>query len=205
MYRVKETIIVEGLYDKIKLSQFIDGVIFVTNGFTVFTNRNMQASIKALGEKTGVVILTDSDSAGFRIRNFVKQLLPDEYVRHAYIPNIEGKEKRKRTAGKEGFLGVEGVSDEIIIKALKDAGCDIDGTVQVRQRQRDITKADMYAAGFSGGEGSRKRRERLTEALGLPYKISSNMLLDVLNRLLSPEELCEIIQKLDKNDKENCL
>lgn len=196
MYKISEMIIVEGLYDKIKLSQLVDGVIFVTNGFTVFTNENMQQNIKTLGAKTGIVILTDSDSAGFRIRNFVKQLLPSELVKHAYIPNIEGKERRKRIAGKEGILGVEGVKDEVIIEALRKSGCKIDGEKSARKEGRAITKADMYECGLSGGENSRAMREKLTDALDLPYKISSNMLLSVLNRLFNYEEFCDLVQNL---------
>ena len=200
MYKVEEVIIVEGLYDKIKLSQFIDGIIFVTNGFTVFTNENMQKSIKKLGEDLGIVILTDSDTAGFKIRNFVKQLLPEDKVKHAYIPDIEGKEKRKRTAGKEGLLGVEGVSDKIIIDAIIKSGAKVNGSAKSYERQREITKADMYFAGLSGGEGSRKKRELLTKSLGLPYKISANMLLDVLNGLFDYKEFCELVQNIEEND-----
>ncbi len=198
MYKIRETIIVEGLYDKIKLSRFIEGVIFVTNGFTVFKNDAMQQTIKELGRRTGIVILTDSDSAGFMIRNFVKQLLPENMVKHAYIPAIDGKERRKRVPGKEGILGVEGVSENIIIDALKKAGCTVDGRRDEKNVSgRVITKADMYSAGLSGGENSRARRIRLAESLGLPYKISTNMLLSVLNRLFDYGEFCELIQNMD--------
>ena len=201
MYKISETIIVEGLYDKIKLSQFIDGVIFATNGFSIFKNENMQQMIKNLGEKTGIVILTDSDSAGFMIRNFVKQLLPEDKVKHAYIPAIEGKERRKREAGKEGILGVEGVKDEVIIEALRASGCHIEGEKAAKKEGKPITKADMYAAGLSGGENSRERRIKLTESLNLPYKISANMLLSVLNRLFDYDEFCELVQNLYEGEK----
>ncbi|MBQ7572956.1 MAG: DUF4093 domain-containing protein [Clostridia bacterium] len=204
MYKIKETIIVEGLYDKIKLSQFVDGVIFVTNGFSVFTNENMQKSIQELGKRTGIVILTDSDSAGFKIRNFVKQLLPEKLVKHAYIPNIEGKEKRKRIGGKEGLLGVEGVSDDVIIEALRASGATIDGENTRVKNNRTITKSDMFNLGLSGTKDSVKMRVLLTKELGLPYKISSNMLLDVINRLLTFDELCELVQNIDKNSDKFC-
>ena len=204
MYKIKETIIVEGLYDKIKLSQFVDGVIFVTNGFSVFTNENMQKSIQELGKRTGIVILTDSDSAGFKIRNFVKQLLPTELVKHAYIPNIEGKEKRKRIGGKEGLLGVEGVSDDVIIEALRASGATIDGENTRVKNNRTITKADMFNLGLSGTKDSAKMRVLLTQELGLPYKISSNMLLDVINRLLTFDELCELVQNIEENTDKFC-
>lgn len=197
MYKIDEMIIVEGLYDKIKLSQIVDAVIFVTNGFSVFTNKNMQNTIKTLGEKTGIVILTDSDAAGFKIRNFVKQLLPEDKVKHAYIPDVEGKEKRKREAGKEGLLGVEGMKSEIIIDALKKSGCTVNGAESEENHARTITKADMYAAGLTGGENSRLLRSRLTDSLNLPYKISSNMLLKVLNRLFDYDEFCELVQNLN--------
>ncbi len=199
MYKIKETIIVEGVYDKIKLSQLIDGVIFVTNGFTVFKNPDMQNTIRELGKKTGIVILTDSDSAGFKIRNFVKQLLPSELVKHAYIPDIPGKEKRKRIAGKEGILGVEGVSDELIIEALKRSGATVDGETQ--EKRQAVTKADMYRLGLSGGNDSAKLREWLTEEMGLPYKISANMLLDVINRLTTLDKLCELVQNIKARDR----
>lgn len=194
MYKVKETIIVEGVYDKIKLSGFIDGIIFVTGGFSVMNDEKKCKTIKTLAEKTGIVILTDSDSAGFRIRSFVKQLAPPELVKHAYIPDIAGKEKRKTQAGKEGLLGVEGMTEEIIIEALKKSGCHIDGTAS--KTLKEIKKSDLYMLGLSGGAGSRQKREKLTNILGLPSKISANMLLDVLNRLTGLDELKEICEEL---------
>lgn len=196
MYKVKETIIVEGTYDKIKLSGFIDGVIFTTNGFGIFARRDILKSIKTMAEKTGIVILTDSDSAGFKIRSFVKQYIPEEYVRHAYVPEIKGKEKRKARPGKEGILGVEGISEEIIIDALKKAGCTIDGVEGNTKSAREITKADFYAFGLSGGSNSAELRRSLARELGLPTKISANMLLDVVNRLLDYDEFSQIVQSL---------
>ncbi len=195
MYKIKETVIVEGAYDKIKLSRFIDGIIITTHGFSIFKNEGLKASIKKLADETGVVILTDSDSAGFQIRNYIKQMLSSDKVLHAYIPDIHGKEKRKATAGKEGLLGVEGISDDIIIDALKKAGCTLDGDKESPREGRAVTKADMFRLGLSGGEESAKRRDALAKELGLPLKISANMLLDVINRLLTYEELCEIVQK----------
>lgn len=201
MYRIKETIVVEGVYDKIKLSRFIDAVIIATNGFCVFSDKSVVESIKQMAEKTGVVILTDSDSAGFKIRNYIKQFLPKDKVKHAYVPDIYGKEKRKREAGKEGLLGVEGINDDIILSALRDAGCEIDGGRTEEKCGREITKADLYMAGLSGGEGSREKRNALAASLGIPMKISANMLLDILNRLLNFDEFCEIIQNIEQ-DKE---
>lgn len=196
MYKVKETIIVEGTYDKIKLSGFIDGVIFTTNGFGIFARRDILKSIKTMAEKTDIVILTDSDSAGFKIRSFVKQYIPEQYVKHAYIPEIKGKEKRKAKPGKEGILGVEGISEEIIIDALKKAGCTIDGVEGNTKSAREITKADFYAFGLSGGANSSELRRALARELGLPTKISANMLLDVVNRLLDYDEFSQIVKSL---------
>ena len=195
MYKIKETIIVEGMYDKIKLSGFIDGVIFVTDGFAVMNDKKKCDAIKTLAQKTGIVILTDSDSAGFRIRNFVKQLAPGCDIKNAYIPDVKGKEKRKNQPGKEGLIGVEGISEKILLDALVKSGCEIDGDSQKKEKSRNITKADLYALGLTGGENSRQKREKLTRELGLPIRISTNMLLDVLNRLISYEELKELCEE----------
>ena len=200
MVRIKEAIIVEGIYDKIKLSRFIDGVIFVTGGFSVIKDKKRLLTIKSLAEKTGIVILTDSDTAGFRIRNYVKQNIPKAEVKHAYVPEIRGKEKRKRVAGKEGILGVEGMNEDVIIDALKRAGCEIEG-VAVREKQKSqITKADMYMLGLSGGESSSKLRKLLEQEIGIPSKISANMLLEVLNRLFTLEELSELLENIMTNN-----
>lgn len=198
MYKIKETIIVEGTYDKIKLSGFIDGVILTTGGFTVFKNQALRKSIKTLAEETGVVILTDSDSAGFKIRSFIKQNIPEEYIKHAYIPDIKGKEKRKREPGKEGLLGVEGMTEEIIIDALKKAGCTIDGSKTEPKASRAITKADLMRLGLAGGNGSSELRHALANELKLPAKLSANMLLDILNRLLTYEELEKLAEEIQK-------
>lgn len=202
MYKIKETVIVEGTYDKIKLSGFLDGVILATGGFSVMKDKKKCETIKTLAEKTGIVILTDSDSAGFRIRNFVKQLAPGCDIKNAYIPEIKGKEKRKRQPGKEGLIGVEGISEEVILAALRKSGCEIDGDSSVKVKIRTITKADLYALGLSGRDNSAQLRIMLTDELGLPSKISANMLLDVLNRLLSFEELEALMNDLLK--QKNC-
>ena len=196
MYRIKEAIIVEGAYDKIKLSGFIDGVILTTHGFAVYTNPDFIATIKRLAEETGIVILTDSDSAGLRIRNFVKQQAASGKVLHAYVPDIAGKEKRKRTASAEGLLGVEGMSEDIIINALKQAGCTVDDSAQDGKKS-GITKTDLYMLGLSGGSGSRELREKLSHEIGVPAKLSANMLLDVLNRLVTLDELKNIIDRIN--------
>lgn len=195
MHTIKEAVIVEGIYDKNKLESFLDGVILTTHGFAVYRNDDFVKTIQKLAEKTGIVILTDSDSAGLRIRSFIKQKVPEDRVKHAYVPDIEGVERRKRKASAEGLLGVEGMSEEIILKALRDAGCTIDDS-ESKGAQSRITKADMFALGLSGGGGARGLRERLSEELGVPAKLSANMLLEVLNRMVSLEELVEIVQKI---------
>lgn len=200
MYTIKETIIVEGIYDKIKLSEIIDGVIFVTDGFSIFNNKKAQKTLVTLAEKTGLVIFTDSDSAGLKIRNYIKQLVPKDQVKHAYIPEIYGKERRKNTPGKEGLLGVEGVDTDILVSALKASGASVDGNCEKKAKERFITKADFYSLGLSGRENSAQLRQSLALHLGLPSKLSANMLLDVVNRLLSyedTEKLCEEIKRGD--------
>ncbi|MDD6736293.1 MAG: DUF4093 domain-containing protein [Clostridiales bacterium] len=196
MYTVKETLIVEGTYDKIKLSGFIDSIIFTTNGFAVFKNKQAQRSIRTFAEKTGIVILTDSDSAGIKIRNFVKQLAKDGRVLHAYIPELEGKEKRKTAPGKEGLLGVEGISEEIIMDAIRKSGATVNGERGSCREKKPVTKADFYAMGLSGGKNSEELRRKLAKKLGIPSKLSSNMLLSAVNRMLTSEELAEIIGEI---------
>lgn len=191
MYKIKECIIVEGSYDKIKLSGFIDGIILEVHGFGIYNNKDMQKTIKKLAEEFGVVILTDSDSAGFRIRNFIKQSIPKEQVKHAYIPEIPGKERRKRVPAKEGLLGVEGIDEKTIIDALVRAGCEIDGGTAEKCGDK-ITKSDLMRMGLSGGNESKKRRLELLKKLSLPAKISSNMMIDIINRLYSKEDFEEL-------------
>ncbi len=193
MYKIKEAIIVEGNYDKIKLSSFIDGIVITTHGFAIYSNEEFIEGIVELSNRCGIVILTDSDHAGQRIRNFIKDKAKGGKVLHAYIPDIEGKERRKRKASSEGLLGVEGMDEETIIKALRDAGCTLDNEVK-EGKDSKITKAQLYELGLSGGKNSRELREKLAQKIGMPKSLSSNMLLDVLNRLYTYEELVEIIQ-----------
>ena len=201
MYHIKETIIVEGVYDKIKLSRFLDAVILPVHGFQVFRSSETIETIKKMADETGIVIFTDSDSAGFKIRNYIKQSLPPDKVKHAYIPDVRGKEKRKTEPGKEGLLGVEGIKDELLLDALKKAGCEIDGSAEAARGGREITKADLYKLGLSGGADSADKRRKLAKTLGIPMKISANMLLDMLNRLVSYEELSELVQNLTSENE----
>ncbi len=177
--RVKEAIIVEGEHDKKKLLSFLDADIIVTGGFQIFKDNEMKNLIKRVSEKNGVIILTDSDRAGFIIRNHIKNIAPN--VLHAYIPEIKGKEKRKSEPGKEGLLGVEGIKKDIIIKALMDAGATIDG--EKKETKKKYTKLDLYKSGYIGQTESRIKRREFLIKNNLPQKLSANMMLEIINVL----------------------
>ena len=187
MISVKEAIIVEGRYDKIKLSGIVDAPIIETNGFRVFSDKEKQALIRDIAAKRGILVLTDSDGAGFVIRNCLRGAVPKEQIKHCYIPQIEGKERRKPQKSKEGLLGVEGVTDEIIIDAIRKSGATILGEEQ-KQRQ-EITKADLFELGLTGGENSAQKRQALLKKLNMPTYLSTNALLTALNCLYSLEEI----------------
>lgn len=187
MIRIKETVVVEGKYDKIRLSQLIDANIICTDGFMIFKNEEMIRLLSRLADETGVIILTDSDSAGFKIRNYIKSCLMEKNVKHAFIPSLEGKEKRKEKPGKEGLLGVEGMRDEALIKALELAGYEAG-----ESQGEKITKTDFFRLGLSGGKDSREKRKNLAIKLNLPHRISANMLLDVVNILYDREKFFEL-------------
>ena len=199
MIRVKEAVIVEGKYDKIRLENFIDGLILTTEGFGIFKNKEKQMLIRRLAAERGILILTDSDGAGFVIRNFLKGCIPKEKVFHAYIPDIFGKERRKGKASKEGKLGVEGISDDILKNAiaLSGAHCTVDDS-NVRL-QNEITKADMFALGLSGGEYSARKREVLKKKLSLPENMTANSLMQILGCLMTKEELENFCEELFGN------
>ncbi len=199
MFNIKEAIIVEGTYDKIKLDQIVDATIIITGGFTIFKDKKKIEMIKMIAKKTGIVVLTDSDRAGFLIRNYIKQCVPAEHVKHAYIPEIEGVEKRKKVPGKEGLLGVEGVINSYIIEALRRAGCIIEDIEKTKADDKKITKTDLYEDGLSGHTNSQELRKKLKTELNLPNRISTNALLDVLNTLYSFEEYKVMINKIKGN------
>lgn len=186
VHRVSEVIVVEGRYDKNTLSQIVDAVIIETSGFGVFNDREKQQLLRTLAEKRGLIVLTDSDGAGLVIRNFIKGSVDPKLVKHAYIPEIYGKERRKAKASKEGKLGVEGMSPEVLLNALRRAGATIDGAAA--QETEPISMADMYHAGLTGKPDSAMRRERLLSGLELPKKMTASALLPVLNALMSREE-----------------
>ena len=195
MIRVREAIVVEGRYDKTTLSQLVDGVILETNGFGIFKDREKLALLRRIADRRGLVVLTDSDGAGFVIRNYLKGALPKDKVKHAYIPDLYGKERRKTHPGKEGKLGVEGMSPAVLEHALRQAGATILGEETGRAAPA-LTKADLYACGLSGGENSREKRKKLRAALGLPEHLSPNAMLPVLSALYSREDLLNTLQKL---------
>ena len=194
MLRIREAIVVEGRYDKNTLSQLVDGVILETNGFGIFKDKEKLALLRRIAEKRGLILLTDSDGAGFVIRNYLNGAIPPEQVKQAYIPDLFGKEKRKRKPGKEGKLGVEGMSPAVLEAALRQAGATILGEEERRQAPA-LTKADLYACGLSGGEGSKERRKSLLRRLGLPEHLSPNAMLPVLSALYSREDLLKALEK----------
>ena len=186
--KLRQAIVVEGKYDQNTLRQIVDTAIFTTNGFADMKDPALLRLLQQAAQTTGLVILTDSDGAGFLIRNTLKSALPETGVLHAYIPDLPGKEKRKAAPGKEGLLGVEGMTPEILLKALRNAGAEFaDGSTPPPARE-PITKQDLFALGLSGGPESAKKRAALLKALSLPAHMSANALLQALNVLFSREE-----------------
>ena len=188
MKRIKEVIVVEGRYDKNTVSQVVDATVVTLGGFAVFNDREKLAFLRRLAEKQGLIILTDSDGAGFLLRNYLKGALPKEKVKQAYIPDVKGKERRKRRGGKEGKLGVEGMTPAVLLETLRRAGATFEDEPE-RERRDALTKADLFALGLSGGEGSAERRRNLLKRLDLPEHLTANGLLEALNLLFTREEL----------------
>lgn len=186
MHSVKEVIVVEGRYDKNTLSQVVDAVILETSGFGIFNDAAKRRLLKTLAETRGLILLTDSDAAGFLIRNRIKGFVDPALVKHAYIPDVYGKERRKAQVSKEGKIGVEGMRPEVLLDALIRAGATIDEREMVATSSR-ISKADLYALGLSGREGSAEKRKKLLRQLELPERMSADAMLDVLNALMDRE------------------
>lgn len=191
MINTDRIIIVEGRYDKIKLSSIVDAVIIETEGFGIFKDKEKQRMIRRLAQAKGIVILTDSDSAGFMIRSFITSFVPKEYITNVYIPDVYGKEKRKDTASKEGKLGVEGISVELLLDAFKKAGvgvfeCEI-------ADKRAVTLNDFYEDGLTGSADSKAKRKELLKKLDLPERMSTKALLEIINIFLTYDEYKEII------------
>ncbi|MBR6115532.1 MAG: DUF4093 domain-containing protein [Oscillospiraceae bacterium] len=193
MLKIREAIVVEGRYDKIALEPLVDTEIFTTDGFGIFRDAEKLALLRAVAEKRGLIVLTDADGAGLVIRNRLRGCIGDAWLRHAYIPDVPGKERRKIKPSRAGTLGVEGMAPEVLRLALERAGA----TPREDERPR-VTKADLYAAGLSGARDASARRRALQKALGLPANLSANALLDALNSLYSREEFLSAAAALEK-------
>ena len=191
MLKIKEAIIVEGRYDKIKLKNLVDTTIIETNGFRVFSDKEKQTLIRKIAQTRGILVFTDSDSAGFVIRNFLRGAVDKSKIKHCYIPQINGKEKRKAHGSKEGFLGVEGVRDEVIIDAIRKSG------EESQAQSGEITKSDLYRLGLTGRENSEKLRKALLKNLGMPSYLTTNAMLSAINCLYSLDELKNIVNELE--------
>ena len=195
MVQIREAILVEGRYDKNTLSQIVDVPIFETAGFGIFKNKEQMALLRAVAEARGLIVFTDADGAGFVIRNHIKSAIPERFLKHAYIPDVFGKERRKSAPGKEGKLGVEGMNKEVLLQALRRAGatfCDENSSFA-----GDITKQDMVELGLSGGKDSAQLRRKLAQKLGFPAHINANALLQALNLLYDLPQLREIVNTLE--------
>lgn len=195
MVKIKEAILVEGRYDKNTLSQIVDAPILETAGFGIFKNKEQMALLRRVAESRGLIIFTDSDGAGFVIRNHIKSAIPGKYLKHAYIPDITGKEKRKAAPGKEGKLGVEGMSREIILEALRRAGATIEG--EDAPNRTAITKQDLMALGLSGGPNASGKRLALLKKLNFPEHMSPNAMLEALNLLYTLDEMTTIMDAME--------
>ncbi len=194
MIRIKEAIVVEGRYDKNALSQVVDAVILETAGFGVFKDGERLALLRRLAESRGLIVLTDSDGAGFVIRSYLKGAIPPEQVKHAYIPDVYGKERRKRAPGREGKLGVEGMTPDVLLQALLRAGATVEGEEPAAPRGQ-LTPADLFTLGLTGPDSAR-RRSALLRRLALPEHMSAKALLTVLNALYTPAEAAALAAEL---------
>ncbi len=201
MIKIKQAVIVEGKYDKIKVSNILDTLIIETDGFGIFKDKNKQKLIRRLAETRGILILTDSDSAGFTIRSFLNGIVPQEQLINVYIPDIFGKEKRKSEPSKEGKLGVEGVKSDVIIDALKKAGVEFDVGTEKQINTHPVTKTDLFLDGLSGGKGSAEKRARFLKQLDLPEHLSSNSMLKLINSFVDFDDYKREIQKLNEGVK----
>ena len=197
MIHIKQAIIVEGRYDKMMLSGIIEALIVEVNGFQIYKDKEKLEYIKKLAEDTGIVVLTDSDAAGFQIRAKLSSVIPENQIFHAYIPDIYGKEKRKNTVSKEGKLGVEGMTKEVIISSLERAGIEV---LQEKDSKEKLVPADMFALGLSGSEGSKSLRGRVLAELGLPLRMSTKALMKAMSVKYTREEAYNILAELITNE-----
>ena len=195
MVKIKEAIVVEGRYDKNTLSQVVDATILETSGFGIFKDKQQMDLLRRVAKAKGLIVFTDADGAGFVIRNHIKSAIDGRYLKHAYTPDILGKERRKAAPGREGKLGVEGMTPEIILESLKKAGATIEG--ESRAPKQEITKQDLMALGLSGGPNSGEKRLVLLKELNLPERMTANAMLGAINILYTREELIQILRKLE--------
>lgn len=195
MRRIREVIVVEGRYDKNALRQAVEATVVETGGFGVFNDRERLALLRRLAAERGLILLTDSDGAGFVIRNFLKGAIPKNQLKQAYIPDVYGKERRKAAPGKEGKLGVEGMSPQVLLSALERAGATFEDGDTAPAGGAPITKADLFALGLSGGADSQSRRQALLKRLGLPERMTANALLEALNILYTREEFLALMEE----------
>lgn len=193
MLHIEQAVIVEGKYDKIKLSSVVDAVIITTDGFSVIKNKEKLELIRFFAQKKGIIILTDSDSAGFKIRNFLKGAVSDGKIVNVYIPDIFGKEKRKSVPSKEGKLGVEGIDPKILLEAFEKAGVI---SCKKKENSDPITKLDLFDTGLSGGRNSSEKRNLLLKKLGMPELLTTNAMLEVINTMMSREEFFETLNEM---------
>lgn len=196
MYKIKEAIVVEGRYDKNTLSQIIDAPIFETSGFGIFRDKQQMNLLRQVAQKQGLIVFTDADGAGFVIRNHIKSAIPAQYLKHAYTPDVFGKERRKPHGGKEGKLGVEGMTQAVILDALRSAGATFVGQTQ-EATVGCLTKQDMMRLGLSGCADSSEKRKKLLKKLDLPEHMSANAMLQALNILLTSDELEALVSTLE--------
>ena len=193
MIKIREAIVVEGRYDKNTLSQIVDAPILETSGFGIFKNKQQLDLLRKVARQRGLIVFTDADGAGFVIRNHIKSAIEPQYLKHAYIPDVFGKERRKAAAGKEGKLGVEGMRPDVIVEALRRAGATFEG--EGNHAPQNITKQDLVELGLSGGKDSSEKRKWLLKKLDLPEHMSANAMLQALNLLYTADELRQLIQE----------
>ena len=194
MVKVQEAIVVEGRYDKNTLSQIVEAPIFQTNGFSVMHDKELLQMLRRVAQVRGLIVFTDSDGAGFVIRNHLKSAIPGEHLKHAYIPDVFGKERRKAAPGKEGKLGVEGMTPDVILDCLRRAGATMEDNATTPKD--GLTKQDLMELGLSGGKDSSAKRKKLLNHLQLPEHMSSNAMLQALNLLYSKEELTALVKSI---------
>ena len=194
MVKIRQAIVVEGRYDKNTLSQIVDAPIFETSGFGIMKDKMQLALLRRVAKELGLVVFTDSDGAGFLIRNYLKGVIPSQQLLHAYIPDVYGKEKRKASPGKEGKLGVEGMPPQVILDSLKRAGATFDETDL--PPKGGITKQHLFTLGLSGSQDSAQKRKKLLKKLELPEHMSANAMLQALNILYTHQELIKIMEEL---------